>query len=120
MLMLCSPGGRPRGRLLATPSFDADANGKRLPKDHPLREHFATNHVKDFDKAENSLFPVRTTVHALRFRARLVPLPPNHSPSLTLERRPRASLPINGIHFSFPFSTNHILILECRAWFYPV
>jgi len=45
------------GRLLATPSFDADADGKAIPE--KVRQQFCTNHVKDFDKASNSLFPVR-------------------------------------------------------------
>ena len=45
------------GRLRATPDFDSDAEGKRLPEN--VREKFSMNHVKDFDKASNSLYPAR-------------------------------------------------------------
>jgi len=45
------------GRLLATPSFDADADGKTLPES--LRETLTTHHVKGFDKAANGLHPIR-------------------------------------------------------------
>jgi len=45
------------GRLLATPSFDDDPCGKKVPE--RLRAQFSTQHVKNFDKEKNSLFPVR-------------------------------------------------------------
>ena len=45
------------GRLLATPSFDDDPCGKKVPE--RLRAQFSTHHVKNFDKEKNSLFPVR-------------------------------------------------------------
>ncbi|KAL1499090.1 hypothetical protein AB1Y20_013604 [Prymnesium parvum] len=45
------------GRLVGTPSFDDDPNGKRVPE--KLREKFRTNHVKDFDKNAMGLHPVR-------------------------------------------------------------
>ena len=45
------------GSLRATPDFDSDIEGKRLPAN--IREKFSTSHVKDFDKKSNSLYPVR-------------------------------------------------------------
>lgn len=45
------------GRLRATPDFDSDAEGKRLPSN--VREKFSMKHVKDFDKEKNSLIPLR-------------------------------------------------------------
>uniref|UniRef100_A0A7S3RN72 Choline monooxygenase, chloroplastic n=1 Tax=Emiliania huxleyi TaxID=2903 RepID=A0A7S3RN72_EMIHU len=46
------------GRLIATPSFDDTADGRRIPEH--IRQKFCTSHVKDFDKSRNGLFPVRT------------------------------------------------------------
>jgi len=45
------------GSLRATPDFDSDMEGKRLPEN--IRAKFSTSHVKDFDKKSNGLFPVR-------------------------------------------------------------
>jgi len=45
------------GRLRATPDFDDDASGIKVPQ--KLREAFNTHHVKNFDKAEHGLKPVR-------------------------------------------------------------
>jgi len=45
------------GRLMGTPSFDDDPDGKKVPE--KLRELFKTGHVKNFDKSEMGLFPVR-------------------------------------------------------------
>jgi len=45
------------GRLVGTPSFDDDPEGKKVPE--KLREKFRTHHVKDFDKASMGLQPVR-------------------------------------------------------------
>ena len=45
------------GRLMGTPSFDADENGKSVPEG--LRDKFKTHHVKNFDKASMGLKPVR-------------------------------------------------------------
>mmetsp|Transcript_6123 Transcript_6123/g.19702 ORF Transcript_6123/g.19702 Transcript_6123/m.19702 type:complete len:442 (+) Transcript_6123:174-1499(+) len=45
------------GRLIATPSFDDTADGRRIPEH--IRQKFCTSHVKDFDKSRNGLFPVR-------------------------------------------------------------
>eukprot|EP00040_Diaphanoeca_grandis_P004214 m.27601 g.27601 ORF g.27601 m.27601 type:complete len:470 (-) comp15773_c0_seq1:470-1879(-) len=45
------------GRLMGTPSWDTDEMGKTVPE--KIREKFKTNHVKDFNKKEMGLFPVR-------------------------------------------------------------
>lgn len=46
------------GRLMGTPAWDADEMGKAIPE--KIREKFKTNHVKDFNKKEMGLFPVRS------------------------------------------------------------
>eukprot|EP00966_Prymnesium_polylepis_P324013 7380123-Prymnesium_polylepis.1 len=44
------------GRLVGTPSFDDDPDGKKVPEQ--LREKFRTHHVKDFDKSKMGLKPI--------------------------------------------------------------
>ena len=45
---------------MGTPAFDADEMGMAIPE--KVREKFKTNHVKDFDKKDMGLFPVRWVV----------------------------------------------------------
>jgi choline monooxygenase len=48
------------GRCVGTPAFDEDEEGSKIPE--RLREKFRTHHVKNFDKADMGLYPIRCSL----------------------------------------------------------